>query len=49
MSAQPASGRPGLPATGRLAIYDAPNKPFEIRALPIRPQRASYSANRLST
>lgn len=25
-----------IPASGRLAIYDAPNKPFEIRALPLR-------------
>jgi len=29
-----------LPATGRLAIYDAPNKPFEIRSLPIRAPKA---------
>ncbi len=25
--------------TGRLAVYDAPNKPFEIRSLPIRPPK----------
>jgi len=28
-----------LPAAGRLAVYDAPNRPFEIRSLPIRPPR----------
>ncbi len=26
--------------SGRLAVYDAPNKPFEIRVFPIRPPRA---------
>ena len=25
--------------SGRLAVYDAPNKPFEIRSLPIRPPK----------
>ena len=39
MSAQPASRRPSLPTSGRLAIYDAPNRPFEIRAFPIREPR----------
>ncbi|MBN8477435.1 MAG: zinc-binding dehydrogenase [Burkholderiales bacterium] len=31
---------PTIPATGRLAVYDAPNRPFELRAYPLRPPRA---------
>lgn len=29
-----------LVTSGKLAVYDAPNKPFEIRMFPIRPPRA---------
>jgi len=29
-----------MPESGRLAVYDAPNKPFEIRRFPIRAPRA---------
>jgi len=29
-----------MPESGRLAVYDAPNKPFEIRRFPIRTPRA---------
>jgi len=28
------------PIAGRLAVYDAPNQPFEIRSYPLRPPRA---------
>ena len=28
------------PETGRLAVYDAPGKPFEIRRFPVRAPRA---------
>ena len=30
----------GLPATGRLAVFDTPNGPFRIAAYPLRPPRA---------
>ena len=29
-----------MPESGRLAVYDAPNKPFEIRRFPVRAPRA---------
>ena len=29
-----------IPQTGRLAVYDAPNQPFEIRRFPVRAPRA---------
>lgn len=38
MSAPPMNA-PTIPATGRLAVYDAPNRPFELRAYPLRPPR----------
>ena len=34
------AGAISLPTTGRLAVYEAPNRPFEIRSLPIRPPKA---------
>ena len=40
-----------IPASGRLAVYDAPNRPFEIRSLPIRqPQKGEVLVRiRMST
>jgi len=35
-----------MPESGRLAVYDAPNKPFEIRRFPIRTPRAGEALDR---
>ncbi len=39
------------PSSGRLAVYEAPNRPFEIRTLPLREPRAGEALvrNRMST
>src|SRR4029078_10945463 len=38
-----------IPQTGRLAVYDAPNQPFEIRRFPVRAPRAGEALGKTPT